>query len=452
MLDPEGRSIGRIEAIYLDYETDAPEWALVTQGRFGSRPIFVPLEGVTAEAEALRAPFGRDAVSEAPAVEPDDELSQDAEAALTRHYGLGGPPARTGRGADRAPGAAGEGGPAEHGVTRRAHRAQPGDLEAGTAGTEPSVPRAGAPESETAPAASPTGPGASLPGARGGSSNGGAPAPASSEAGERQAPDGPSAAPRETAAEGTTTPAASAEAEAAWEAPAESSVEDEEDLGVLEDQLEPLEEEHVRRLEQSRERYRLHAPTYDFQTTAIQPARERAVPALELQPGDVVLDVGCGTGNAFDLIEERIGPEGRLIGIDLSPDMLSRAERRVAAAGWKNVELIEGSAEEATFKGPVDAVLFAFTHDILRSPRALKNIMRHVRPGGRVVATGAKWAPWWAPAVNSYVVTIAASYVSSFEGFDRPWSQLECLVPDLQIEDLSFGSAYLATGRLPERS
>jgi ubiquinone/menaquinone biosynthesis C-methylase UbiE len=61
--------------------------------------------------------------------------------------------------------------------------------------------------------------------------------------------------------------------------------------------------------------------------------RSRAVAALQLARGDVALEVGCGDGLNFARIERRIGPEGALLGIDVSQRMLARAARRAAAGG-----------------------------------------------------------------------------------------------------------------------
>jgi len=69
------------------------------------------------------------------------------------------------------------------------------------------------------------------------------------------------------------------------------------------------------------------ADTYDLATAWLEPYRHRAVSELRLQPGDVVLDIGCGTGMSFRPIREAIGAEGRLVGIDPSPEMLARTER-----------------------------------------------------------------------------------------------------------------------------
>ena len=58
--------------------------------------------------------------------------------------------------------------------------------------------------------------------------------------------------------------------------------------------------------------------------------RRRAIAALELQPGATIVEIGCGTGLNFRLLQESIGLSGRLIGVDLSTDMLEQARQRVA--------------------------------------------------------------------------------------------------------------------------
>jgi ubiquinone/menaquinone biosynthesis C-methylase UbiE len=170
------------------------------------------------------------------------------------------------------------------------------------------------------------------------------------------------------------------------------------------------------------------------------------VAALDPRPGEAILDVGCGTGLSFGLLEDGIGPEGRLIGVELSGEMLAKARERVAQQGWRNVTLIEAAAREAEIPSDLDGALFVLTHDIVRSPEALTNVLDALRPGGRMVATGSKWAPRWLVPVNAYLWLKARRYVTTFEGFDRPWSRLAELVPGLQVDSILAGAAYVASG------
>jgi uncharacterized protein (TIGR02271 family) len=89
MVDNDGDKLGKIDEIYVDAQTDKPEWALVTTGLFGTRSTFVPLaEANEADGDHVRVPYEKAQVKDAPNIEPDHELSQDEEANLYRHYGI----------------------------------------------------------------------------------------------------------------------------------------------------------------------------------------------------------------------------------------------------------------------------------------------------------------------------------------------------------------------------
>lgn len=197
---------------------------------------------------------------------------------------------------------------------------------------------------------------------------------------------------------------------------------------------------------QSVARYARHAATYDRDTAQFNDFRDEAVQALDLQPGQTVVDVGCGTGLCLPAIQRAIGPSGTAIALEPCPQMLAQAMCRAGEHGWSNVVPINATAEEAGLPGPVDAVLFCATHDVLRSRRALAAVFAHLRRGGRWVATGGKWVLPWASPLNVVVAGLHAPYVRSFEGFDRPWSHLSAYSRDLHVRSLAWGTGYLATG------
>jgi uncharacterized protein (TIGR02271 family) len=88
VLDRDGEKIGEIEEIYLDTGSDAPEWALVKSGLFGSKSTFVPLHEASRDEDALRVPYEKAQVKDAPKIDTDGQLSADEEAELYRHYGM----------------------------------------------------------------------------------------------------------------------------------------------------------------------------------------------------------------------------------------------------------------------------------------------------------------------------------------------------------------------------
>jgi SAM-dependent methyltransferase len=198
----------------------------------------------------------------------------------------------------------------------------------------------------------------------------------------------------------------------------------------------------------SRRIYRRWAPLYDrlWDSGLAEAARRRPIGRLGLRPGASVLDAGCGTGGSFDLLEQRIGPEGRIVGLDSSPEMLARARRRVEDHGWSNVELVEADASEADLRGPFDAFLFSFVHDVTRSPAALDRVLAPAAAGARVVAAGVKWAPRPALPLNFAVWLLARSGVTTFEGFDRPWSLLAPRLRDVRVESAALGTLYYLSG------
>jgi demethylmenaquinone methyltransferase/2-methoxy-6-polyprenyl-1,4-benzoquinol methylase len=194
-----------------------------------------------------------------------------------------------------------------------------------------------------------------------------------------------------------------------------------------------------------RRAYTDSAHSYDARTGLYQEYRKQLVAALPLKRGDVVLDVGCGTGLCLPLLAERVGPQGAVIGIDESPQMLAEAERRVSENGLQNVELIESRAEDLESRRTANAALFCAVHDILRSRSALERVFGHLVPGAWVAAGGGKWAPSWMGAVNALVYATHEPFVRDFEGFDRPWSRLERFVNRLRIHDQLWG--YVALGQ-----
>ncbi len=195
--------------------------------------------------------------------------------------------------------------------------------------------------------------------------------------------------------------------------------------------------------------YSEHARTYDRDTAVFQPFRRAAVEALPLRRGQVVLDVGCGTGLCCGLLRDKVGAAGAVVGIEQSPEMAAVAREYAASEGWRNVTVVQAAAEDAQLAVTADAALFCAVHDILQSPAALRNVLAKLRPGAWVTASGGKWAAPWLVGVNLQVILLHAPYVRSFSGFDRPWRYLEQLLEDVHVRAMAAGAGYIATGRTP---
>jgi demethylmenaquinone methyltransferase/2-methoxy-6-polyprenyl-1,4-benzoquinol methylase len=195
-------------------------------------------------------------------------------------------------------------------------------------------------------------------------------------------------------------------------------------------------------------RYRRHAATYDLTCGPTWTIRERAVAALALRPGERVLDVACGTGLSLALLRAGVGPDGWVEAFDQSPDMLALARNRVAAAGWNNVRIREAAAQDYCLDAPVDALLFHYTHDILRSPQAVARLLACARPGARVAVAGIKYFPRWLAPLNLWVYWKNSGYNGAPGELASPWDRLAPQLDDWQLVPTQFGMGYLARGRV----
>jgi ubiquinone/menaquinone biosynthesis C-methylase UbiE len=207
------------------------------------------------------------------------------------------------------------------------------------------------------------------------------------------------------------------------------------------------------------ETYRKKAKHYDI-TSRFYPVpgypqrtqRLRAVQALRLRPGASVVDMACGTGLNFSLIEQIIGPEGRLVGVDLTDAMLAQAQQRLETNGWSNVTLVQADAAEFTFPTEVDAILS--TYALSHVPEC-GDVIGH---GAAALSGGGRWAvldlkvPDNAPR---WLAQLGIASVRPFAAIDewivrRPWEAVRPAMQehlaDVSWSELFFGTAFLAAG------
>ncbi|MFZ0340823.1 MAG: methyltransferase domain-containing protein [Gaiellaceae bacterium] len=207
------------------------------------------------------------------------------------------------------------------------------------------------------------------------------------------------------------------------------------------------------------ETYRKKAKHYDV-TSRLYPApgypqrgqRRRAVESLDLRPGDLVVDLACGTGLNFSLLEERIGPQGRLVGVDLTDAMLAQARQRIEAEGWSNVSLVQADAAAFEFPSEVDAILS--TYALTQVPEC-REVIAH---GAAALSAGGRWAvldlkvPDNAPRRLAQLGIAAVRPFASIEEWTarRPWeairAAMETELTEATWTELFFGTAFLAAG------
>ena len=117
--------------------------------------------------------------------------------------------------------------------------------------------------------------------------------------------------------------------------------------------------------------------------------RERLLRPAHLQPGESVLDVGCGTGTLAIAARRQVGSTGSVTGVDPSPEMLARASRKAEKAGLE-IEFTPGVAESLPFSdGRFDVVLSTVMLHHLSGkvrPQAVSEMRRVLKPGGRLLA------------------------------------------------------------------
>jgi demethylmenaquinone methyltransferase/2-methoxy-6-polyprenyl-1,4-benzoquinol methylase len=205
--------------------------------------------------------------------------------------------------------------------------------------------------------------------------------------------------------------------------------------------------------------YRKSAKRYDV-TSRLYPVpgypqrahRLRAVQALRLRPGDSVVEIACGTGLNFPLIEQEVGPEGRIVGVDISDSMLARAEHRIQTNGWSNISLVQADSAEFEFPTGIDAILATYAHSLLPDPGHV------IARGAAALSAGGRWVvldlkipdgtPRWLTRLGIAIVGRATALEEWT--MRRPWESIQVTMQDtltdLSWTDLILGTAYLAVG------
>lgn len=206
----------------------------------------------------------------------------------------------------------------------------------------------------------------------------------------------------------------------------------------------------------TRDLYRKRAKRYD-QSVKIYPLlgfdmaryRQNTISALALSAGDVVVELGCGTGLNFGYVQQAIGPQGRLIGVDLTDAMLDVARDRVARERWTNVDLVQADLAEWQFPEGVSAVYSTLALTLAPEYDAIiERAARALRPGGTLAVLDMKEPAGWPAWLVRFAAWLNRPFGVSVELADRhPWESIRQYLTETQYEEYYFGALYLCAGK-----
>ncbi|GAB4390420.1 MAG: hypothetical protein Kow0025_22320 [Thermodesulfovibrionales bacterium] len=177
--------------------------------------------------------------------------------------------------------------------------------------------------------------------------------------------------------------------------------------------------------------------------------RREAVSALGLGRGDTVVEVCSGTGMNFPLFEEAVGPEGRIIGVDITDAMLEKARERARRRGWRNVELVQADAARYEFPPGINGVISSFAITLVPEYDAvIRRGCEALAPGGRFVVLDLKAPSNWLSALTPLLLLLVRPFGGRREVVERtPWRSIEKYLGNLSMKELYGGMSYLAWGQ-----
>ena len=176
--------------------------------------------------------------------------------------------------------------------------------------------------------------------------------------------------------------------------------------------------------------------------------RKKAIAELILQPGDTVVEIGCGTGLNFSRLQKAVGPNGRIIGVDMTTEMLDIARKRIGRKGWQNVTLIDCDAVDFNFPPLVDGVLSTFALSLVSGyDKVIKQGAVALKSGGRWVVLDFRLPENWPRWLVRFAAWLTRPFGVQLElGSRHPWESIRQHHGNLSFQTFYFGAAYIASG------
>jgi len=199
-------------------------------------------------------------------------------------------------------------------------------------------------------------------------------------------------------------------------------------------------------LQSVRWRYRHIARVYPILELLWLPPgiRREAVDSLTLGSGDYVIELGCGTGRNLLMLSQAVGSGGRVVGVDVSPEMLERARRRVRDHRLENVSLHLGDAAAFSASQAVDAVLFSISYSVIPGRiQALRDSWEQLRSGGRLVIMDGRTPTGLIGKMSHPVISWVSRRTVLGDPDCRPWETLRDLGAAVEMWDRLAGFYFI---------
>jgi len=201
--------------------------------------------------------------------------------------------------------------------------------------------------------------------------------------------------------------------------------------------------------------YRKRAKSYDFSANAYYllgirefAYRKIGVAALNLKKGDTVIEIGCGTGLNFNFLRKKVGPNGNIIGVDLTPEMLEKADKRIRRNSWQNVTLVQSDATVYRFPEHINGIISTFAITLIPEyDRVIQKGAAALSPNARFVIVDFKKPDRWPMWMIKLFVILTRPFGVSLEIADRhPWESVARYMTTVEFRELYFGALYLCVG------
>lgn len=177
--------------------------------------------------------------------------------------------------------------------------------------------------------------------------------------------------------------------------------------------------------------------------------RKMAVNGLNLEQGDTVVEIGCGTGLNFRLLRDQVGAKGKVIGVDLTAEMLSAAKKRTERNNWKNIKLVQCDAATYNFPKRAGGIISTFAITLIPEyDKIIQNGAAALSHGKRLVVLDFKMPDNWPMWLIKLFVILTRPFGVTLDLADRhPWETIDQCLDLVEFNTKYFGGIYIAAGQ-----